>query len=88
MPGYVGSTEEISKVLNKIPIVFNKDDAVLVARDNLFVASTEANPIKRGTDMDACLLELIKATAKASGIHCDNWSNDRFVRAFYVNHGK
>lgn len=88
LPDYKGSTEELSKILNKIPIVFHQDKSVLVARDNLFVASMEVDPIKRGIDMNACLLELIKTTAKASGIECGDWSNDRFVRAFYVNQGK
>lgn len=76
----------ITRVLNRIPIVFADKDDVLNAYDKLYdVATMNLEPVMRARKMDDALITLCKEMCKASGIKVTNWNDSRISNIFSVS---
>lgn len=70
------------RALNRITIVFNKDEKVLRACDELFSTLQIANEREREIKSNEAIITLLKELCKASHIKCKNWNDSRFNRTF------
>lgn len=76
----------ITRALNRIPIVFSKEEAVLSAYDKLYdVATSNLDPSTRQRKMDDALITLYKEACKAAGIKVENWNDSRIKNTFNVS---
>lgn len=77
---------EITRALNRIPIVFENSEKVLKAYDDLYdAATTSLTPEIRHQKMEDKLITLYKEMCKASGIEVANWNDSRIKNIFNVS---
>ena len=75
---------QLNRALNRIPIIFNKNEEVLIAYDKLFEASNISDAIARGKQMDDVLVTLYKQMCRAAKIDIRDWNDSRITRTFIV----
>lgn len=77
-----GGAEKFYAVLNRVPIVFNDDDDVIRAYEELHSNSLINDLNERSKKMNDSLVSLLKALCKATGIKCDNWNDSKVLSVF------
>lgn len=77
-----GSAEKFYAALNKVPIVFNDEEEVLQAYEELHANSLIKDWDERGQKMNDSLVTLLKALCTATGIKCDNWNDSKVLNVF------
>lgn len=70
------------RAMNRIPVVFYKDNKVLDACDKLYDTLEIRDPIERKNKSDEALIVFMKELCIAAHIKCDNWNDSRFKRTF------
>ena len=77
-----GGAEKFYASLNRVPIVFNDEEEVLQAYEELHANSLIRDWNERGKKMNDSLVTLLKALCKATGIKCDNWNDSKVLNVF------
>lgn len=72
------------RAMNRIPIVFHDDEAVLQAYDKFYETAIIADKIERSKKMDEALINLLKVLCHSAHIKCDNWNDSRFKHTFNI----
>lgn len=74
------NSHEFIEALNRVPIVFNKDNDVLKKYDDFWycISSNNIDSTRKNAD----LLNLFKALCRASKLKYENWNDDMFTRVF------
>ena len=75
---------QFSRAMNRIPIVFDGNNAVMSAYDKFYDTLTITDAKERSFKSDEALIDLLKELCKAAGIKCSNWNDSRFKRTFSV----
>ena len=73
-----------NRAINRIPIIFNKNDEVLVAFDRLFEASICTDTTSKRKLMDDALVTLYKQMCKAAKIDVKDWNDSRIMRILSI----
>lgn len=73
------------RAMNRVPIVFDKDDAVLAAYDKFYDTLSISNKEERENKSNEALIVFLKAMCKSAHIQCDNWNDSRFKRTFNID---
>lgn len=73
------------RAMNRVPIVFNKEESVLQAYDKFYDTLSISNPNERKMKSDEALMVFLREICKAAHIKCDNWSDSRFKRTFNLS---
>jgi len=77
-----GGAEKFYAALNKVPIVFNDEEEVLQAYEELHANLLIKDLDERGKKMNDSLVTLLKALCTATGIKCDNWNDSKVLNVF------
>ena len=77
-----GGAEKFYAALNCVPIVFNDNEEVLCAYDELYANSLIMDQNERATKMNDSLVTLLKSLCRATGIKCDNWNDGKVLNVF------
>ena len=75
----------ISSAMNRILIVFCKDNNVLDKYEIFFNTLLISNQNERRIKSDEALIDFLKELYKAAHIKSDNWNNSVFLRTFNID---
>lgn len=74
----------LNRALNRIPIVFCKDEKVLSAYDKFFEICNAPEALVSSQEKDDVLVTLYKEICKAAKIEVKDWNDSRIKRVFTV----
>lgn len=74
--------DDFSNALNKVPIVFNKDENVMKAYDEFYRIVQEKNC--NGDKKNDALITFMKALCVAARIDCSNWNDSRITNILRI----
>jgi hypothetical protein len=75
-------TEKFYEALNRVPIIFNKDQKVMETYEALYNASLITDVKEKSHKMNNCLVSFLKALCDASGIDCGDWNDSKVLDVF------
>lgn len=74
----------LNRALNRVPIVFCKDEKVLSAYDKFFEICNAPEALVSSQEKDDVLVTLYKEICKAAKIEVKDWNDSRIKRVFTV----
>lgn len=77
-------SQGFSRAMNRVPIIFDKDNNVLDAYDKFYDTLSIADPYEKQKKSDEALIVFLRQLCISAHIKCDNWNDSRFKRVFNV----